>query len=60
MSVSARHLRYWSCERKRRYWSRRQARFAAKSAMSRSGKPHRVYLCDYGEHFHITKRKERP
>lgn len=51
--------RWRGCTRKRRYYSRRGAFIAAKSATSRTGKAHRVYRCLYGDHLHITKRKER-
>lgn len=58
---AAQRLRYWSCERKRRYYGKRQAWQAANSATERTNKPHRAYKCDYAEHWHIThvKRKVR-
>jgi hypothetical protein len=51
--------RWWSCERKRRYYGKLQAFKAARSATSRTGKPHRAYKCDYADHWHVTHTPER-
>jgi len=61
--INPRRQRYEMCGKKRRYYDRRHAHIAANSATERSGKTHRVYRCEYGDHFHITskdKQKETP
>jgi hypothetical protein len=56
METRAQYKRRRSCTSKHRYRSRRSAHMAAQNAARRTGKPHRIYPCDYGEHFHITSK----
>lgn len=49
-----RWVRWRSCGCKQRYATRRDAFRAANAAEMRSGRRHRVYQCEYGEHYHVT------
>jgi hypothetical protein len=51
---TARYARFKACEGKRRYFGKREAWKAAHSALNRTGKQHRAYRCDFGNHWHIT------
>jgi len=55
---SAAYQRWRSCKGKRRYATRRDAFRAANAATARNGKAHRVYECEFDEHFHITHQSK--
>lgn len=49
-----RYARFRACEGKRRYYGKREAYKAAGSASERTGRQHRAYKCEFGEHWHVT------
>ena len=51
---SASYVRFRACTGKRRYFGKREAFKAANSAAERTGKPYRIYVCDFCGKYHIT------
>ncbi len=47
----------WQCGRKRRYWTKAEAKDAARAMHAKTGRHYRRYVCPHCGHYHLATRK---
>lgn len=52
------HFRYWSCERKRGYSTRKYARTVANRVAKETGNIYHIYRCRFCHCFHLATGKD--
>ena len=47
---------WWQCGRKRRYWTKTEAKEAARAMHAKTGRSYSRYRCPFCGHYHLATR----